>query len=895
VSYNKALKTQSESHRDNYLKELPLFVITNKNTRKIGNSDYERAIDKAKKAIKNHSIKKKPKRPTGKKLTEKQKKFYSQKEFNPFLWKAWFLMANSQFNKGEYTEAASTYIYITKLYENDPEIVAQARIGLAKCYTELEWLYEAEDLLLRVQRDSIPKSLEKEYAHAKGNLLLKQERKEEAIDYVKSAMGRKGIRNIDKARELYLLGQLYTATGNTKAAYSSFGKTISKSPPYELEFNARIRQTETASDENHEKILRKLKKMTKSPKNNEYQSQIYYAIGNIHMSRKDTAEALKAYETGVAEGASGGYGTAMLHLSLAKIYWEKQRFSKAHENYSKALPLIDEEHEEYELIKFRNSVLGDIVPYTDIVEKQDELLYWASLPQEELYPIIDGIIKEEKRKEELRKKEEKKKQREEMGDTPQEMPMDITIQDKNEKAQWYFYNRQLVSQGLQAFRKKWGERRELKDYWRFSNEITSLVNSQIQEDSTALDSIGNDSIANGDSITMDDIPLEEIPDSIATDPTTREYYLQQIPETDEEKEEANSALRNALFESGVRFKDNLNDKSLAMSYLERVVNEHQGFERMAEVYYQLFIASSRWNEPEKAARYKNLLIAEYPDSTFTKEIQEPDFFDDAMTRRHKEDSMYVKAYRHYNDKEYDAVEKENSIAREKYPNGRHRARFMFIDAMAKLYGGKQDEALKALGELVGMFASDSISSIAGEISTGIREGRLLQSGITTSIWDRKADGTIRTGTDSIPEFSTERDEPYYFVLAYPNGSLDEKRLLFEVARYNFSRYMVRNFEMSFEKQAEITLFEVKEFLNFDEAFLYRKRLYENGEMTRMLEGINSFIISKTNLGLLLQYYSFGDYQDFYEKNLLAIPEIDIDGYTLDEPEYDSEENSNIKE
>lgn len=895
VSYNKALKTQSESHRDNYLKELPLFVITNKNTRKIGNSDYERAIDKAKKAIKNHSIKKKPKRPTGKKLTEKQKKFYSQKEFNPFLWKAWFLMANSQFNKGEYTEAASTYIYITKLYENDPEIVAQARIGLAKCYTELEWLYEAEDLLLRVQRDSIPKSLEKEYAHAKGNLLLKQERKEEAIDYVKSAMGRKGIRNIDKARELYLLGQLYTATGNTKAAYSSFGKTISKSPPYELEFNARIRQTETASDENHKKILRKLKKMTKSPKNKEYQSQIYYAIGNIHMSRKDTAEALKAYETGVAEGASGGYGTAMLHLSLAKIYWEKQRFSKAHENYSKALPLIDEEHEEYELIKFRNSVLGDIVPYTDIVEKQDELLYWASLPQEELYPIIDGIIKEEKRKEELRKKEEKKKQREEMGDTPQEMPMDITIQDKNEKAQWYFYNRQLVSQGLQAFRKKWGERRELKDYWRFSNEITSLVNSQVQEDSTALDSIGNDSIANGDSITMDDIPLEEIPDSIATDPTTREYYLQQIPETDEEKEEASSALRNALFESGVRFKDNLNDKSLAMSYLERVVNEHQGFERMAEVYYQLFIASSRWNEPEKAARYKNLLIAEYPDSTFTKEIQEPDFFDDAMTRRHKEDSMYVKAYRHYNDKEYDAVEKENSIAREKYPNGRHRARFMFIDAMAKLYGGKQDEALKALGELVGMFASDSISSIAGEISTGIREGRLLQSGITTSIWDRKADGTIRTGTDSIPEFSTERDEPYYFVLAYPNGSLDEKRLLFEVARYNFSRYMVRNFEMSFEKQAEITLFEVKEFLNFDEAFLYRKRLYENGEMTRMLEGINSFIISKTNLGLLLQYYSFGDYQDFYEKNLLAIPEIDIDGYTLDEPEYDSEENSNIKE
>ena len=106
-----------------------------------------------------------------------------------------------------------------------------------------------------------------------------------------------------------------------------------------------------------------------------------------------------------------------------------------------------------------------------------------------------------------------------------------------------------------------------------------------------------------------------------------------------------------------------------------------------------------------------------------------------------------------------------------------------------------------------------------------------------------------------------------------------------MARYNFSRYMVRNFDMSFEKLAEITLFEIKEFMNFDEAFLYRKRLYENGEMAKLLEGINSMIISKTNLELLLKHYSFGDYQEFYENNLLGIPEVEIDGYTLDEPDY----------
>ena len=885
LAYKQGIKAQSSGHKDNYLEQLPLLIISNKNTKRIGGNNYDRAIEKAQKAIKNHSIKKRPKKPTGKKLSEKQKLFYSQKEFNPFLWKAWFLMANSQFQKGEFTEAASTYIYITKLYETNPDIVARARIGLAQCYTEMEWLYEAEDILIRTQRDSIPKSLEKEYARAKGNLLLKQNRNNEAIEYVKTGIGRKGTTNMDKAREQYLLGQLYAQNGEMQEAYKSFGKTIAKSPPYELEFNARIRQTETATDENHKKILRKLKKMAKSPKNKEYLSQINYAIGNIYMSQGDTVEAIRAYETGVADGATSGYGTAMLHLSLAKIYWEMERFSKAHENYSKALPLIEEEHDDYEMVKFRNDVLGDIIEYTDIIEKQDELLYWATLQPEQLYPIIDELIKEEKRKEELRKKEEKKLQREEGGDnTLDDMSMDLSIPDMNEKAQWYFYNKQIVSQGLRTFKQKWGDR-ALKDYWRFSHEISSLMsNDTIPTDTTDIYNEEEEFVADNDSITLEEVVEEEI-EEMATDPTTREYYIQQIPDTDEEKEAANSALRDALFEAGVRFKDNAGEKELTISYLERIVNEHPEFERMAETYYQLFIAGSRWNEPEKAEHYRNLLIAGYPDSSFTKAIQQPDFFDDAATRANKEDSMYVKAYRHYIDKEYEKVEEENSIAETKYPQGKHRARFMFIDAMSKLYGGKQEKALEVLEKLVSAYGNDSISSIAGNISTGIKEGRLLQSGITTSIWDKKADGTIKSNNDSVPSFSTNRNEAYYFVLAFPNDSIDEKRLLFEIARYNFSRYMVRNFDMNFEKFAEITLFEIKEFMNFDEAFLYRKRLYENGDMAKLLEGINSMIISKTNLDLLLKYYSFGDYLDFYENSMLAIPEVEIDGYTLDEPDY----------
>ena len=886
-AYDQALKAQSKGHKDNYLELLPLLTISDENTQKQGTDKYDKAIEKAQKAIKNHSIKRRPKKPSGKKLSPKQKRFYAKKEFNPFLWRAWFLLADSQMQKGEFTEAASTYIYISRLYEDDRNIVARARIRLAECYSELDWLYEAEEILQRVQRDTVPESLDEEFAQAKGNLLLKQTRLDEAIPHVVKGMKRDGATSLDKAREYYLLGQLYAATGDSMAAYKSFGKTISKSPPYELEFNARIRQTETATTENHKKILRKLKRMARSPKNEEYLSQIYYAIGNIHMSRKDTAEAIKAYETGVAEGATSGYGTGMLHFSLAKIYWNQEKFSKANENYSKGVPMISEATAGYDEALFRSQVLGNIVQFTDVVEKQSELLYWSTLPPEKLNPIIDERIEEAKRLEELRKKEEKKTERESGGselDNAGSMA-DMTIQDPTEQQQWYFYNSKLVAQGVRTFKQQWGDR-ELKDYWRFSHEISSLMaDNAILEDSISPDTdmLDSDSILQADSVMLDPEPLPE--DTLSTDPTTREYYLQQIPVTDEQKENAHKALCEALFESGVRFKDVVGDKELAIKYLERVADDYPQYEKIADTYFNLFIAGSRWEEPEIAERYKLLLMQHFPDSAMTKLIQQPDYFDNAATRRHKEDSLYVKAYSHYMAGEYAMVEEENSLAAQKYPKGNHRARFMFIDAMSKLYGGKQDEALKALGEIVAYYPSDSVSRMAGDISTGIKEGRLLQSGISLSIWDRKADGTLRSTGDSIPPFVAERNEPYYFVLAYPNDSLDEKRLLFEIARYNFSRYMVRNFEMVFEKQARVTLLEVKEFLNFDEAHVYRKRLYSNAETARLLEGINAFIISKTNLDLLLQYYTFGEYEKFYEQNFMGIPELEIDGYTIDEPDY----------
>lgn len=884
VAFRKAAKAQIEGHKDNYLEILPYLIISDKNTQGIGDGDYDKAIDKSQKAIKNHSIKKKPRRETGKKLTEKKKRFYAQKEFNPFLWRAWIMLADAYFGKGEFTEAASTYIYIGKLYENNPDVLAQARLGLAQCYTEMGWLYEAEDLLSRINRDSMPQEHANTQARAQANLLIRQGRYSEALPYMEKAARRKGTETMERAREYYLMGQLYQLTGDNGKAFRSFGKVISLSPPYELEVNARIRQTETMSGKDRKSIVRKLERMIKSPKNEEYLSQLFYALGNVHLNAGDTAKAVETYETGVAKGKDGGYGAGMLHLSLANIYWHQQKYSKAATNYEKALAIIDKESKNYNAYQQRSEILSELAPHTDIIEESSRFLYWSSLTRQELAPLIAQKIKEAEFEAELQKIIDKKNQKEQSGSelANANTAANMSTPQNDGQSKWYFYNPQLVAQGITNFTKTWGDRK-LKDFWRlsrveltaamFNNDSTSVAGDSLSTDSLATDTTGIESV-------------ETMSDTLSTDPTTREYWIQRIPVTEEQKQALHSKLSDALFGAALIFEEKMGNKEAAMAHWERLVNEYPQYPRLAEAYYHLFLCSARWGESDKAALYKELLIAHYPDSSMTKRIQDPDFFLSEATKRHKEDSLYVQSYAQYCAQEYDSAIANSSYAIDRYPKGAHRARFMFVNALAKLYSNRTEEALEALQLLLSEYPKDSISDIAKEMNSGIKEGRLLHSGITTSIWERRLDGNIKEGSDSLPTFSSERNEPYYFILAFPNDSVYEKRLLFEVARYNFSRYMVRNFTLEFERQEHITLLQVKEFLNFDETFLYSKRLYANSEMSQLLQGINAIIISKSNLELLLKHYTLGDYRTFYEKNLLSIPEPEIKGYTLDEPAYE---------
>ena len=885
LAYKDGVEAQHTGNRDNYTELIPLFMTSNKATIALGGANFDRAVEKCQKTIKQHSITKRPEWNSSKSKTAKDRIWLSQKEYNPFLYKAWFLMGESQFRKGDYMEAASTFAYIQNLFFSKPDIVARARLLEAKCYAELDWIYDAENLIAETRRDSFPKNLEPLRAAVQADCELRQKQYAAAIPHVQLALKQAGS-GLQRARMHFLLGQLYHATGDDRQAFREFGKVYRANPPYELAFNARIQQTEAMSKGQSKAMIRKLQGMARSSKNKDYLDQVYYAIGNIYLAQGDTLHAINAYNDGVEKSTRNGIEKGVVWLHLGQLYWATEKFVKAQPCYAGALGLFDKEHDEYRSIDERAKILDELLPYAQAVELQDSLQALARMDSVARLKVIDKIIAEVKRKE----KEEAKKQAEaeNAGRTQNNAATNPTgqqtAQNRNQQSGlWYFYNPTAVEAGKKEFQRKWG-RRELTDDWRRKNKtVLNDFSSGDSDDEQATDSISGDAELDADALSKEEQKQQEY----ENDPHRREYYLKDIPLTPEQMEASNALLVDGLYNSAVIYKDRMENFPLAERTFQRVLLEFPDFEHLDETYYNLFQLYSRIGRTADAADYKRLLVEGFPENEHAKLVADPNFEYKGRYGRQIEDSLYQEAYAAFQVGNYDKVIANNAYTEREYPQGLNRARFLFLDAMSRLEKGERQQFMGAMKDIVAKYPQSTVSELAGLYVKGLQEGRILASGKMDmgSIWDRRMGGYTADG-DSVSAdttFTTEKNINYLFVIAYEHDSINENQLLFEMARYNFTSFSVRNFDISVERSDGIDMLQVRTFLNYDEAYVYLHKLMNDADMAYKLEGLQPFIISEDNLRLLLRGKSFGEYFDFYDQHFDRIGHLKVDDNSLDEP------------
>jgi hypothetical protein len=109
-----------------------------------------------------------------------------------------------------------------------------------------------------------------------------------------------------------------------------------------------------------------------------------------------------------------------------------------------------------------------------------------------------------------------------------------------------------------------------------------------------------------------------------------------------------------------------------------------------------------------------------------------------------------------------------------------------------------------------------------------------------------------------------------FILAYEPDSVNENQLLFEMARYNFTNFLVRSFEITIDEDEGMHRMHINGFLSYDEAMQYARQLYADQQMAEKLKDCRSLIISETNLALIGTRFSYDDYQQFYEDTFVPM-------------------------
>ena len=876
---------KEKGHQDNFTEMLPLYPVAKRESREIGKGQYDRAIEKCEKTIRRHSIKAKPEWNKDRRKTAKDREWLGRREYNPFLWRAWLLLGKAQFQEGAFEEAAATFTYMTRLYHTQPLQYGLARAWLAKCYTELGWLYDAEDVIRNMSRDSMDFRAVKDWDYTYANYYIAQRDYEKAVPYLRKVISHER-RRVQRAREWYLMGQIETLLGHREKAYDAYQHVIRNHPPYELEFNARISQTEVMPEGSKQK-LSKLRRMARNDNNKEYLDQVYYAIGNVYLTERDTMQAIAAYEKGNQKSVRHGIEKGVLLLTLGNLYWDMERYNDAQRCYGEAIGLLDKERPDYETLALRSKVLDELVPYTDAIHLQDSLLLLSVMPEADRLKAINRVIdalkkKEKEERDALLAEEAEQRQIEQFEQADfgqrQSQPLPPTPQGMQQgNGQWYFYNPVAVSQGKMTFQRQWGKR-ENKDNWQRSNQtvidlaepVKLIEPADLTEPAAPAEPA--DSLAS-------DLPEgpagADQPDSLAQqaqlDPHEPAYYLAQIPFTAEQKAAAHEILKDALFHAGIIFKDKLDNLGLSEKYLVRLTQDYPDFPQLDEAWYHLFLLYSRQGKTLQATNCLSRLQTDFPESEWTILLSDPYFKENARFGEHIEDSLYAATYEAFKTDRADIVKHNVKLSEERFPLGANRAKFLFIDGMTRLNEGDGDGCLERLKQVVEQYPESEVSELAGMIIKGVQEGRRLYGGKFDigEVWSRR-DITMLTDSTRADTLSAARDERFVFILAYEPDSVNENQLLFEMARYNFTNFLVRSFDITIDEDEGMHRMHISGFLSYDEAMQYARQLYADQQMAEKLKDCRSLIISETNLALIGTRFSYDDYQQFYEDTFVPM-------------------------
>ena len=904
-AYRQSLKTMEENtSKDDYSTRLelhPVYALVDKEP----TSSFDAAIEKSKKCIQTKSISNKPKRR--KQMTPEYKLWLKREEYNPYMHNAWLLSGRSQFYNGDFDAAQSTFNYVIRHFWWRQLALDESHIWIARMHAlrgdryaaeaELELViprkkYGTQEQLSRVDYYyQLPFRLQRLFSLAQAEIILCQEGHEaEAIPYLTKA--RRGFQTkVQRIRTDFFIAQLNEEVGQYDAASHSYGRIVRQARDYKTQFNARLarvrvmarqKQGRAVDAKQLKPIERKLNRLRRQARNEEYQDQIYTALAEVSMMKGDTAEAIARYEQAIEKSQRNGMDKAAAALALGQLTFGRGDYVRAQKAYSTVMGIIKEDFKGYDDIKQLSAVLDELQTHAETVQLQDSLLHLATLPEDELNKVIDNIIKE------LLRQEKEAADAEAQAAYQERKSQNVDPLAQNETAptvgqtdkSWYFYNPSTISQGKSEFQRKWGSRKP-EDNWRRRNKTETLAfDEEAQTDSIENDTLTHDTSdtsaadsldASDASATQAEAAQAEKPAfdaEEAADPHKRAYYLSQIPRTDEEVANANQLIEEGLYNEGKIIDEKLENFPLAIRTFQDMERRYPESVYRLEAYYAIFLMYMRMGDVANADIYKQKLIDTFPESAYGIAVADPNYIDNLRQMARGQDSLYIQTYAAYLGGQSEQVHDAYYFVHDKWPLSPLMPKFIFLHALSFVQEGDKAAFLEALEQLTATYPESDVSPLASLMVKGIHEGRDVQAGEVTRgmMWGaslRQAGDS--TALDTTQMFVDDDFAPHLLLLTFQTDSLNQNDLLFEVAKFNFENYLVRDFDLEIiDTGGGLSVLVISGFANLDELLDYHNRM-DRSQTLVLPPGIVQIDINEPNFRALLGGRTFDQYFEWVQR------------------------------
>ena len=685
IALEKGLVTLKTTYQDNFWDILPIERISGgeavASKEQTKNQDFEKAEEKAVKAIQKHSMN------------------IGGNEKNPQMDEAYLLLAKARYYDNRFIPSLEALNYILYKYPLSDKIY-HAKVWREKVNIRID----NDEIAIRNLKKLLEDKKISGQDLADANAMLTQayiniQAKDSAIATIKIA--KETTKNNDeKARYSFILGQLYESLNHQDSAFAAYESVIqmNRKSPRRYVIQAKIKQAQQFDYKKGDTLVfvKDYTKLLEDRENRPFLDALHHQFGLFYDKQNDNSSAKKQYNKSLKTNSKDKYLVASNYRNTAEIYFRESKYKTAGKYYDSTLVNLNDRTREYRKIKKKRINLDDVIKYETIAQANDSILSVVAMSDLGRKSYYEEYIKKLKIEDETKAKlaaiqaekeanlaannnasggsllkSDKNNLSDVMKDPVAKPAAGFSDIGGDKNSGFYFYNQVTVAYGKKEFANKWGKR-ALKDNWRWSSASNTDSNSDLdtKEEDVATE--------------------KETKDKATTENPkyTTEFYLEQLP-SDQKVLDSLAKDRNfAYYQLGIIYKEKFKEYKI----------------------YQII-------NPAKAEQLKQQIIAEYPNSRYAEIIKNPSI---EITDEANPELVYNTLYKKL----------ENNQLREVYNE---------VDELINRFTGEESvakfELLKAkvVGRLQGLDEYKKVLNYVALTYPNIEEGKQAENLLTTDI------------------------------------------------------------------------------------------------------------------------------------------------------------------